>query len=70
MIDDKELLKIIKYLFGFGGYREMFSEINKDTGLRENGITIVKTKKIHSDLDNYQITINWKLLEKIIGGEE
>ena len=67
MIDDKDLLKIIKYLFGFGDYREMFCEINKDTGRRESGITIVKTKKVPQSPDNYLVSINWGLLEKIIG---
>lgn len=77
MIDDKDFLKIIKYLFGFGSYTEMFSRIDNDTGLRENdtglrenGITIVRTEKTHPDLDSYKVTINWELLEKIIGGEK
>lgn len=70
MISDKDLLKIIKMLFRLGGYREMFSRVNKDTGLRENGITIIRTKERHPDLDNYQVTINWKLLDEMIGSEE
>ena len=70
MINDKDLLKIIKMLFGFEGYTEMFSRVNNDTGLRENGITILRTEERHQDLDNYQVTINWKLLDEIIGGEE
>ena len=65
--DDKDLLKTLKMLFGFEGYTEMFSRVNNDTGLRENGITILRTEERHPDLDNYQVTINWKLLDEIIG---
>lgn len=70
MIDDKDFLKIIKYLFGFGDYTEMFSRLNNDTGLRESGITIRRSEKKHPHLDHYQVTINWGLLEKILGEEE
>lgn len=72
MIDDKNFLKIIKYLFGFGDYTEMFSRIDTDTGLRKNGITIKRTeqKDPNPKVNNYQVTINWDLLEQILGDKE
>ena len=70
MIDDKDFYNIIRMLFGFGDYREMYSEINKDTGLRESGITIVNLTKKKQETDRYEVSINWELLKKLTGGEE
>lgn len=72
MIDDKDFLTIIKLLFGGSGLREMFSRIDTDTGLRESGIAIIRTEQKDPDpkVNNYRVTINWGLLEQILGEEE
>lgn len=69
MIDEKDLLKVLKMLFECGRYAEMYSRINNNTGLRESGITIMRAEKERPEVDNYQVSINWEVLEKSLGGK-
>lgn len=71
MIGTEIIKAVLKTLFSFGNYVNMYEVIDDDM-IRKPAISIKKLKEYENGDNEYVVRINWRLLDKFIseGGEE
>lgn len=69
MIGNEIIKAVLKTLFGFGDYVNMYEVIDDDM-IRKPAISIKKLKEYENGNNVYSVQINWQLLDKFIKEEE
>lgn len=70
MLSDKQIKNLLKLLFDGSDYSELFSIIDTDMR-RKAAITIRKVKEYkEKEEETYTVQINWRLVERFLGGKE
>lgn len=63
MIGTEIIRAVLKTLFGFGNYVNMYEVIDDDM-IRKPAISIKKLKEYKNGDNVYSVQINWRLLDK------
>ena len=69
MIGTEIIKAVLKTLFGFGDYTNMYEVIDDDM-IRKPAISIKKLKEYEDGNNVYSVQINWRLLDKFTKEED
>lgn len=69
MIGTEIIKAVLKTLFGFGDYVNMYEVIDDDM-IRKPAISIKKLKEYENGNNVYSVQINWRLLDKFMKEED